>query len=240
MLTLSKLPSLAILLVACGCAATTTEPPATNQSESDRTRPVPAEPRHEPMLLADFEGEHPRVDTLSGEWRTVNDNIMGGRSLGGGEISSGVMVFAGSTNTNGGGFSSIRARDKQWDLSDFDALAARVRADGRRYVFHIHTGLRVNNSDVFYRGSFDTEPLINAPRTDESSDPDSARWQDVAVPFAAFVPMIRGRDMSARIGPLDPAAVRGIGLMIDDGRDGPFRLEVDWIMAVGTESDPRD
>lgn len=43
-------------------------------------------------------------------WFTVNDNVMGGRSLGNSAHMNDVLLFAGSTNTNGGGFSSIRRR----------------------------------------------------------------------------------------------------------------------------------
>lgn len=216
-------PSLALslLLICCTSTADTKTPPA-----ADHTEP-PA------LLLADFNGDHPRTDTLSGEWRTVNDNIMGGRSSGGGQIRDGVMIFRGSTNTNGGGFSSIRANQKQRDLSPFDGLTARVRADGRRYVFHIATGLRSNGSEVFYRGSFDTRTLLDpsAPDQPDTNTPDD-QWQTVFVPFSDFIPMIRGRDVSARVPPLDPATVRGIGLMIDDGLDGPFVLHADWIKAT--------
>jgi len=179
-------------------------------------------------MLAEFEGDSPRFDDLSGEWRIVNDNIMGGRSLGGGKIQNGVMVFRGSTNTNGGGFASIRASDKQWDLTGFDGLGARVRADGRRYVFHVFTGLSYDNGNVFYRGEFKTKPLINT-EGDPLETPEA--WQEVFVAFSDFVPMVRGRAITGRVEPLDPAKIEGIGLMIDDGLDGPFRLEADWIHA---------
>ena len=43
------------------------------------------------------------------EWRIVNDNVMGGRSRGDFEISEESLSFFGATNTNGGGFSSIRS-----------------------------------------------------------------------------------------------------------------------------------
>ena len=43
------------------------------------------------------------------EWRIVNDNVMGGRSRGHFEISEQSLSFFGTTNTNGGGFSSIRS-----------------------------------------------------------------------------------------------------------------------------------
>ena len=211
----------ALLGFACACAASD---PADSTSG-----PKVAETRT--MLLADFNGDHPKIDTLSGEWRVVNDNIMGGRSIGGGEIQNGVMVFKGSTNTNGGGFSSIRASDKRWDLSDYNGLSARIKADGRRYVFHIQTGLRFGNSEVFYRGSFDTERLIDAEGNVAVED---TEWQYVFVPFEDFVPMIRGRDVSGRVGLLDSSTIRGIGLMIDDGLDGAFRLESDWIKAEPT------
>lgn len=213
--------ALASLLVACAGTADTTAPPAPDHAES------PA------LLLADFDGTDPRTDTLSGEWRTVNDNIMGGRSSGSGQIRDGVMIFRGSTNTNGGGFSSIRANQKQWDLSPFQGLTARVRADGRRYVFHIATGLRSDGSEVFYRGSFDTRKIIDPSNTDQpDTDTPDDQWQPVFVPFSEFIPMIRGRDVSGRVPPLDPATVRGIGLMIDDGLDGPFVLHADWIKAT--------
>ena len=43
------------------------------------------------------------------EWRIVNDNVMGGRSIGDFKISEESLSFFGATNTNGGGFSSIRS-----------------------------------------------------------------------------------------------------------------------------------
>ena len=209
-----------------GCAST----------GSDDRAALPANDAAETQMLAEFDGDFPRLDELSGEWRTINDNIMGGRSLGGGAIRNGAMVFAGSTNTNGGGFSSIRASDTQWDLTGFDGLGARVRADGRRYIFLVMTGLSYNNGEVFYRGEFKTEPLVNATGDAVS---EGSIWQKVFVPFGDFVPMVRGRSVADRVESLDPSKIRGIGLMIDDGLDGPFRLEVDWIRAESHENPSR-
>ncbi len=149
-------------------------------------------------LLAAFDGEWERVDDLSGEWRTVNDNIMGGRSLGGGEIRDGSMVFAGATDTNGGGFSSVRASDNEWHLAGVDGLGARLRADERRYVFHVFPGLRYGNGHVFCRGDFKTNELIDAA---DGGASDSGDWQEVSVASSDFVPMVRGaarRDRSRR------------------------------------------
>ena len=72
-------------------------------------------------------------------WYTVNDGVMGGRSRGGFRIGDGILTFEGSTNTNGGGFSSIRTHRRGMDLSDHAGIRLRVRADGRRYTFRLTT-----------------------------------------------------------------------------------------------------
>lgn len=55
------------------------------------------------VVLTDFKGANENR-----RWRMVNDNVMGGRSKGSVTFKGGVLVFSGSINTNGGGFSSVR------------------------------------------------------------------------------------------------------------------------------------
>ncbi|MEO1583706.1 MAG: CIA30 family protein [Planctomycetota bacterium] len=186
-------------------------------------------PTDDGIELASFDGDEANIDPISGTWRVVNDNIMGGRSDGGGAMADGVLTFSGSTNTNGGGFSSLRAGDKRWDLHEFDAMAARIRADGRTYVFHVQTNLTANGGTVFYRGEFETDAAIDASGSVLADD---AGWQVVRVPFEKFDPFVRGRNLRGTVPGLDPAEIRSIGIMIDDGLDGPFRLEADWFKAV--------
>ena len=51
----------------------------------------------------------------------------------------------------------------------------------------------------------------------------------IEAPFHRFRPRWRGRWLE---GPaLDAGAIDSPGLLIYDGRDGPFRLEVGWIRA---------
>ena len=64
------------------------------------------------LVLADFTADR---DELS--WYVVNDNVMGGRSEGTFTIEQGTLRFAGRTNTDGGGFSSIRTQRFKLDLS---------------------------------------------------------------------------------------------------------------------------
>ena len=147
-------------------------------------------------------------------WTTVNDNVMGGRSKGGFRLENGILVFDGSTNTNGGGFSSIRTKPLGRQLPNTDSVVIRCKGDGRTYRFTARTQARFQNIQVGYYASFATVK-------DE--------WTEVRIPLDSFQASIRGMDVS-RIAPaLSTQDIESIGLMIYDKKDGPFRLEVEWI-----------
>ena len=140
-------------------------------------------------------------------WYVVNDNVMGGRSDGGFKLSSGELEFTGSTNTRGGGFSSIRSQTIELDLSGYAGIRVRVMGDGRRYTWRLTTGALVQGRPVAYWADFETQQNI---------------WQDVDIPFSTFVPRFRGTVLS---GPaLDISSITSMGLMIYDKLDGAFNL----------------
>lgn len=142
-------------------------------------------------------------------WYVVNDGVMGGKSVGDFELTDGSLRFAGRTNTDGGGFSSIRSAPLRLDLSDYSGIRLRVRADGRRYTWRLTTDAKYYGRPVGYWADFDTE---------------DGEWQTVDVPFSQFVPRFRGSRLSGP--PLDTGTITGIGLMIYDERDGPFEIEL--------------
>ena len=78
----------------------------------------------------------------------------------------------------------------------------------------MHDGAQRNGRDIARRGEFIT-------RED---------WQTVRVPFSSLKATVHGEPVDAE--PLALDAVESIALYIADGKDGPFRLEVDWIRAV--------
>lgn len=148
-------------------------------------------------------------------WQTVNDNVMGGRSRGGFARAGDALVFAGSTNTDGGGFSSIRASlPTTLDLRAATGVELRVRGDGRTYTFMLRSKARYRRSLLWYRTSFATKP---------------GEWLDIRIPLADLEPRWRG--MRLRGPALDTGALTGMGLMIYDKQDGAFRLEVERIRA---------
>jgi hypothetical protein len=155
-------------------------------------------------VLTDF-----TPDTADFGWYVLNDDVMGGRSEGDFESASDQLLFRGSTNTNGGGFSSIRTSALQLDLSAYAGIRLRIRGDGRRYTWRLTTAARWRGRPVAYWADFDTV---------------DGAWRTVDVPFAGFVPKFRGYRLD---GPaLDTAEVTGMGLMIYDDRDGPFELRL--------------
>jgi NADH dehydrogenase [ubiquinone] 1 alpha subcomplex assembly factor 1 len=159
------------------------------------------------MLLTDFTPDSPDLG-----WYVVNDNVMGGRSEGDFRQAQDGIFFAGRTNTNGGGFSSIRTRSVRLDLSEHAGIRLHIKGDGRRYTWRLATAARWRGRPVSYWADFETR---------------DGAWHTVDIPFSSFVPRFRGYQLN---GPeLDAGQITGMGLMIYDSQDGPFQL---WLASV--------
>jgi hypothetical protein len=165
------------------------------------------------LLLTNFGGNSPDLG-----WYVVNDNVMGGRSEGDFSPEQDGLFFSGYTNTNGGGFSSIRTRPMQLDLSKYAGVRVHVRGDGRRYTWRLTTAARWRGRQVSYWADFDTR---------------NGEWHTVDIPFASFIPRFRGYRLD---GPaLDSAQITGMGLMIYDNQDGPFAMRIARVHAYAAE-----
>ena len=161
----------------------------------------------EELLITDFIADSPDLG-----WYVQNDNVMGGRSKGDVEQIEGELIFSGSTNTNGGGFSSIRTRPFQLDLSNYHGVRLHVKGDGRRYTWQLQTNARWRGSPVSYWADFDTL---------------AGEWSIVDIRFSLFFPQFRGFKLD---GPeLDPMQITEMGLYIYDKKDGPFELHLNSI-----------
>ncbi|GAB2656487.1 CIA30 family protein [Arenimonas aestuarii] len=165
-----------------------------------------SEPAMTPLFSFSAGADEPR-------WVAVNDGVMGGRSRGGPEVEAGLLRFSGVLSLeNNGGFSSVRTVGRDFDFSDAAAVVLRVRGDGRRYQLRLATDARFRGITVSYGGEFGTE---------------AGQWTVARVPLADLRPSAHGFALQGP--PLDAGRVREIGLLIGDKREGPFRLEVDWI-----------
>lgn len=155
--------------------------------------------------LFDFDGNSSR------RWQTVNDGVMGGRSVGRYKINNDqTMEFYGTLSlANNGGFASVRSRGRSLGLKAGDAIVLRVRGDGRKYSFNLYTPTR--RMAFSYRAEFQTK---------------QDTWVEVTLPLDRFGATSFGRRVRST---LKPGDVSGVGIVLGDKKPGPFKLQVDWI-----------
>ncbi|MDH3626493.1 MAG: CIA30 family protein [Acidobacteriota bacterium] len=163
-------------------------------------------------VLFAFEG-----DEGPDRWMIVNDGVMGGLSRSRISLTeNSTAVFEGQISlANNGGFASVRSLPEAMPTAGTSRLAARFRGDGREYQ------LRIRTSDAFdgvaYRWNFKTN----------AND-----WMTIEAPYSEFLATFRGRTLPD-CPSIEPGTIRQLGFLIADKVEGPFRLEVDWIKALG-------
>ena len=182
------------------------------------TDPTPPTPETTPMhpnkdqalrrRLADFD-----CDEANQRWLVVNDNVMGGRSHGGLSFDAGILIFKGEIDTHGGGFSSLRLPLEPEALSPYDRIELRARPDGRAYMVTFDDGPSSGDRRVSHRAPIEF--------------PAPGEWQIISISFDKLSAAIFGRPIDDL--PFQKNLANRMGLMISDGVDGPFRLEIDWI-----------
>ena len=160
----------------------------------------------EPIALIDGRSPQP--------WRIVNDGVMGGQSQSRLSLREDYYQFKGYLSlANNGGFASVRSQTPIADLSGYKGVVLRVRGDGRSYKLRFRAGRRMDG--VAHEARFDTRPET---------------WVEIEILFDTFRPVWRGR-LVGGAGPLDASRLRQIGLMVADGQEGPFALDLAWVRA---------
>lgn len=158
--------------------------------------------------------DHSDIDR-GNPWVTVNDGVMGGLSDGGSSIGAGILSFAGVTNTNGGGFSSIRLPIPRGAMSGASYLKVEMKRDARDYSLTLRTNVRSYGRRIAFRA-----PITGAP---------NGTWGEGELSFDDLKASIWGRPVRNAV--FDPAEVVEIGLIIYDGKDGPFEMQLKRIQA---------
>lgn len=155
-------------------------------------------------------------DDIQGpRWRSVNDGVMGGLSRGEPTVKDGVLTFKGKISLeNNGGFSSARTVKTPMDLSKYDGLSIRIKADGRKYRLTIESKRTPRYFQLQYWADIKTKPGV---------------WQTIRVPFKKFYPTTFGRRLPRPR--LDPKSINAIGFMLYDKKAGPFQIQLDTLSA---------
>ena len=149
----------------------------------------------------------------SGEWRIINDVVMGGVSKS--NMDLGVDEYAKFSGTlssdNNGGFASVRAYVEENDLNNFTGVIIKAKGDGNIYNLRFRTDK--NYDGVSYQAKFKS---------------DKSEWVEYKIPFKDFVPTYRGRTVPNKP-ELRSEDIRQIGILIADEQWGAFELNVKWL-----------
>lgn len=159
-------------------------------------------------IITEFEGPNE-----ASRWRSVDDVVMGGVSQSGFSVTpEEIGVFSGELSLeNNGGFASVRRSVEDFDFGGAEAIALRVKGDGRRYQLRVQT--ETTNNSISYRAEFETT---------------ADDWIEVRVPIVDLEPVFRGR-VVANAPELVSEEIAQIGFLLADKQPGSFRLDVDWI-----------
>ena len=204
-------------------AAPSTEPTPLPLTEPTTVEPEPADTMTETTLA--MPSEPPSIpcrrltDFDDGQgWVIVNDGVMGGRSNGAVAFADAAMQFTGDVVTAGGGFTSVRLPLAGEELTGSESLVLRVRADERSYGLTLADSAQAGRRAISHGAGL---------TTDGPTDADG--WQTTELSYEELQPSVFGQSLDAP--PFEPDLAIEIGIIISDGIDGPFALEVDWIDA---------
>ncbi|ORX58821.1 NADH:ubiquinone oxidoreductase complex I intermediate-associated protein 30 [Hesseltinella vesiculosa] len=136
-----------------------------------------------------------------------------------------------NTEIKQSGYAAIRSKTPEssmfgtpcWDTSLFRYLALRVRGDQRKYFVNIQTD-GVIQTDLYQHRLFLRTP---------------GQWETVMIPFRDFILTNNGIIQEQQI-EMFREKVKTVGISIMDKTDGPFRIDIEWIKAMNTESTEGD
>lgn len=165
-----------------------------------------------PRLITDFS------NLANQNWQIVNDDVMGGVSNSSFQINAnGNAVFLGNISLeNNGGFASVKNHEPL-NLEGFEFILLHVKGDGKRYSFRLKTG----KENRVYKWSY--EHRFNTIKDE---------WMEIRLPVSDFSPIYRGSEPIG-VPDLNPAEIKQFGFLISDRQEGPFRLEIQSINALG-------
>ena len=148
-------------------------------------------------------------------WRIVNDDVMGGKSNSKIEEKENSIIFKGHTSLeNNGGFASMRTLIPKGALKECKTLSIRFKSADTSRTF----GISLKSSQKYY-----------IPYYKFTFSPKSEDWQELTIKLSDFdyYKISEKMEDSMPLGFLKD--VYNIALIISDGKEGAFQIEIDYI-----------
>ena len=195
-----------VILTATGFILATVTATTNENSDTNVTKTLSCE------RIIDHSSSNSDTSKNTNKWYSVNDNVMGGRSVGTFTEHTDHLRFHGSINTNGGGFTSIRHDVDARQFTGADRIRLAIQSDGRAY----HVTLQDENNRQ--QSSSHRSPVSTSANDN---------YEIVELLFKDFIATFRGRKIETA--PFDTKIASTVGIILSDSIDGPFELKIGWI-----------
>ena len=151
------------------------------------------------------QNKHFEIQVSQNEWEIVNDNVMGGVSIGDFKIQNNRLIFFGKLSSKfNGGFASIRTRERI-QLNSFEKINLKVIGDGNTYQIRIKDNL---SNYYSYAKDFKT----------------NGSEQQIRLNLSEFKPVFRGTPLS--IENFDKKLITELTFMIVSKKEPDFKLQI--------------
>ena len=147
-------------------------------------------------------------------WLVISDNVMGGITQSKLEYTETSLVLTGTISlANYGGFSSVKTRFKNIDLSEYKGLKIRYRSANQRFAFTLEDSR--NWTQPNFKGDL--------PPTKDNA------WSESTIYFKDFKEYQIGEPTGEKLYATSLKNIVRLGIITTEKKEGPFSLEVDYV-----------
>ena len=144
------------------------------------------------------------------EWKIVNDEVMGGLSMGLIQKNSeGNGVFSGHVSLdNNGGFCLVRHDFDRINANSYSSFEIRMKGDGKKYQFRCKSSGHQRHSYIYNFSS-------------------GKKWKTITIPFKKMEPYFRGG--SLKMPNYHGDFLAQVAILVGNNKEEDFSLELDYI-----------
>ena len=151
------------------------------------------------------------------DWILISDNIMGGVSKSKLEYLDDSFLLTGNISLdNYGGFSSIKTKYENFDLTDYKGVKIRFKSSKQKFAFTLEESK--NWTSPNFKGDFNS--------TKENT------WEVITIYFKDFKEYQIGEPTGNMLKTSSLKNIVRLGIITTDKKEGPFTIEVDYVEFV--------
>lgn len=166
------------------------------------------------IYAADFKIDFGKGKDKTNDWVMISDNIMGGITKSTLEYQENTLNLSGNISLdNFGGFSSVKTRFNNVDLSAYKGIRIRHKSSNQTFAFTLED--TKNWTLPNYKGDFFNK------KQDE--------WEISTIYFKDFKQYQIGEPTGEKLNLERLKNIVRMGVITTDKREGPFSLEIDYI-----------